>query len=124
MLNFNILTFPEFIRNNLAKKVANLADYAYTSGPTNVPGTCKTTGFNTASVDITSTYQDNLDGDETKLMARISNNGPAAIAMFVPSGVGFFGYKSGIYYDPTCPVATATASQCSQVNHGEKFRKL
>lgn len=95
--------------------MAKDAEYAYTSGPTNVAGTCKTTGFSKVPLNFTSTYQDNLAGDEAKLMARISNDGPAAIAMWVPDGPGFFGYKSGIYYEPTCPSGT----QCTQVNHGE-----
>lgn len=103
----------------MGNKVAKDSDYAYTSGPTNLPGTCRTAGFNTVSLDIGEVYQENLNGNEARLMARVSNDGPVAIGMWAPDGVGFFGYKSGIFFDPTCPVSNSTFNQCSQVNHGE-----
>lgn len=110
----------DYIKNNMSRKLAKAADYAYTSGSTRLAGTCKNV-TTPQFLNFNSTYQDYLNGNETKLMSYISNYGPAAIAMYVPPSGTFGLYKGGIYYDPTCPVSNATFNQCNMVNHGEKL---
>jgi cathepsin L len=68
---------------------------------------------------FTNVYQFNLNSDEEQLKVHLANYGPLAIAMQVNSASGLFqNYRSGIFYDPGCPVTTPTVNQCSKVNHG------
>jgi cysteine peptidase B len=94
--------------------------YPYTSAnySRSNPGTftCKSL---TAKYELlfTKDYRIAVNGNETLMKTIIFNHGAVAIPMFWTNNMRY--YKSGIFYDATCPVATATKPQCdgTNINH-------
>lgn len=92
----------------MGKKLATGASYPYTSGTTKLRGACK------AATPIAlnyNSYQETLNKNEARLKELVSA-GPVAVAVYA-STQAFQNYKSGIFYDATCPTS------CGSVNHGK-----
>lgn len=62
-----------------------------------------------------------MKGNENDAKVILANYGPFVASICVTNAM--FNYKSGVFYDPACPQATATLTQCqNRINtHGEKF---
>lgn len=119
------------MRDNYTTTCPTETAYPYTSANYFTNTTYTYTGINTCKtttprvkLNYRYVFQYALNGNETELKSILVKNGPVVVS--VHASQAMLNYKSGILYDPNCPVATATKTQCdfSNGNHGETFFAL
>ena len=120
--------FSEFIGTNYTSSVPVWTNYPYTSANYYVNATVSQTGLGACksyiqrvNVNYQNIFQYELKGDENQAKLLLANYGPFVASICVTDAM--FQYKSGIFYDPACPKATATLTQCQNRirTHGEAF---